>query len=288
MNNQGNPYVGLYYAFEGLGGYDMEEGLPNVELIPSGNVLTQYDVTGSVQIYMNVRLFNEKLGLYKDANNYNILSTSFNEATGQFPVDTIYISATEFLQNIRIPNILSVGKLETLYTDFIQYVNTYFSYANGCSTIFNPGSQMDINGGIFDAEQFVSILNGKTYDPATGQYIQDLSGEISIFSVNEMITDVVFSNPFLNRAPNGFNGAPFTLRNGFIEGDLLFIPSGITISLNVTFIQNGVSINDLGVSIPKNECYCFKKGYFSSNTTVTDTNITMTVHAPLLIKLIQL
>jgi hypothetical protein len=74
---------------------------------------------------MNVRLFNEKLGLYKDANNYNILSTSFNEITGQFPVDTIYISATEFLQNVHIPNILSVGKLETLYTDFIQYVNAY-------------------------------------------------------------------------------------------------------------------------------------------------------------------
>ena len=288
MNIQTSPYVGIYYAFEGLGGYDMEEGIPNVELIPSSNVLNKYDVTGSVQIYMNVRFFNEKLGLYKDAQNQNILSTSFNESTGQFPTDTIVISANEFLQNIRVPNILSVGKLETLYTDFIQYVNNYFSYANGCSTIFNPGSQMEINGGIFDAEQFVSIINGKTYDPTTGQYIQDLSGEISIFSVNQMITDVVFSNPFLNRPLNGFNGAPFTLRNGFIEEDLLFIPSGITISLNVTFIQNGVSINDLGVSIPKNECYCFKNGYFSSNTTITDTNIIMTVHAPLLIKLIQL
>ena len=57
-------YTGIYYALEGLGGYDMEEGIHNVELIPS-EILNQYDVTGSVQIYMDVRFFNQKIGLYE-------------------------------------------------------------------------------------------------------------------------------------------------------------------------------------------------------------------------------
>lgn len=274
-------YTGIYYALEGLGGYDMEEGIHNVELIPS-EILNQYDVTGSVQIYMDVRFFNEKIGLYKDAQNQNILSSSFNEITRKFPQDTITISSNEFLQNVHIPNIISVGKLETLYVDFIQYVNDYFSYANGCSSIFNPASQMDINGGIFDATQLITILNGKTKDPATGEYVNDLSGSITILSINQMLQQIISSNPFNNRQPNS------SLRDGFIENDLIFIKTGIKISLNVNFIENGITINDLGVQIPKNDCYCYKKGYFSTNTTMTNTDITMTVYTPLLIKLINI
>ena len=275
-------YTGIYYALEGLGGYDMEEGIHNVELIPS-DTLNQYDVTGSVQIYMDVRFFNEKIGLYKDAYNQNILSSSFNPITSHFPQDTITISSNEFLQNVRIPNIISVGKLETLYVDFIQYVNNYFSYANGCSSIFNPASQIDINGGVFDANQLITILNGKTLDTATGQYVNDLSGSITILSINQMLQNLVLANPFNNR-PDG----SYTLRDGFIENDLIFIKTGIKISLNVNFVENGITINDLGVQIPKNDCYCYKKGYFSTNTTMTNTDITMTVYTPLLIKLINI
>jgi hypothetical protein len=276
-------YTGIHYAFEGLGGYDMEEGIHNVELIPS-EILNQYDVTGTVQIYMDVRIFNEKIGLYKDAYNQNILSSSFNENTGNFSLDTITISSNEFLQNVHIPNIISVGKLETLYVDFIQYVNNYFSYANGCSSIFNPASQIDINGGVFDATQLISILNGKTMDPVTGEYVNDLSGSITILSINQMLQQIISSNPFNNRPTNG----SYTLRDGFIENDLIFVKTGIKISLNVNFIENGITINDLGVQIPKNDCYCSKKGYFSTNTTMTNTDITMTVYAPLLIKLINI
>lgn len=272
------PYVGIYHAFEGLGGFEMEQGIHDIELIPA-EILNEYDVTGSVQILMNVRIFNEKLGLYKELDNLNIISTAFNETTGTFPVDNVTITAAEFLQNVHIPNVFSIGKLETLYTDFIQYVNDYFSYASGCSLIFNPTSQFDINNGIFDAEQFITIINGRTPD-ATGQLVQDLSGQITVYSVNQLIRDVALTNPFGNR-PTGAN-----IRDGFIEGDLIFIPMGIMIYLNVVFMENGVSINDLGVRIPKNECF-YKKGYFSTNTTITDTYISMNTTVPLLIKLIN-
>jgi hypothetical protein len=282
-------YVGLYYALTGLGGYIMEEGVKTITMIPTNQII-QYDVTNSVQIKFDVRTFNQKIGLYKDANNINIISSAFDISNNVFPTDTITITSPDFVNGVFAENIISVGKLWTLYSDFIYYVNEYFSYANGFSALFTLSSQVELNNGVFDAEEFVKIINGQTLNPNTGQYISDLSGSVTISYINQLLTYVVYGNPFNNRPPNGKNGNPFTLQDGFIEGDLIFIPNGITVTLNLDIVNNNILLNNLGdIHLADlNRETNYTDGYFSCNTITTETNITRIVKAPLFLILSNL
>lgn len=284
-----NSYVGLYYAFTGLGGYQMEEGVKTITMIPA-NQINQYDVTNSVQIKFDVRTFNEKIGLYKDASNINIISSAFDISNNVFPTDSITITSPDFVNGVFEQNIISVGKLWTLYSDFIFYVNEYFSYANGFSALFTLSSQVELNNGVFDAHEFVHIINGQTLDPSTGIYIKDLSGSVTVSYINQLLTYVVYANPFNNRPPNGNQGGPFTLQDGFIEGDLVFIPNGITITLNLDINNNNIQLNNLGdIHVADlNRQTNYTDGYFSCTTTTTETNITRVVKAPLFLILMNL
>jgi len=70
-------FNGLYYAIPASGGYLMEEGAKTLTLLPY-NQVNQYDVTNSIQVVFDVRTFNNKLGVYKDASNLNVLSTYYD------------------------------------------------------------------------------------------------------------------------------------------------------------------------------------------------------------------
>ena len=107
MSSNQNPiigydssYVGLYYALTGNGGFQIEEGLKTITMLPVDQI-NQYDVTDSVQVTYDVRKLNEHLGLYKDSNNLTILSTSYDSTSGAFPSDSITINSTDFVNNIR-------------------------------------------------------------------------------------------------------------------------------------------------------------------------------------------
>jgi hypothetical protein len=65
-------YNGLFYAFIAQGGYTLAQGFDTIKLAIEQPV-TQYDLTQAVQVKFDVRTFNQKLGLIKDANNINII-----------------------------------------------------------------------------------------------------------------------------------------------------------------------------------------------------------------------
>ena len=123
---QGNDisFNGLFYAFPASGGYLMEQGIKSVTMLPF-NQINQYDVTNTLQISFDVRKINEKMGLFKDANNIEIISTTYEPLTNSYPSDNIFISANEFVSAVNISNIISVGAYRTLYQDFITYVNIF-------------------------------------------------------------------------------------------------------------------------------------------------------------------
>lgn len=274
-------YIGLYYALTAVGGYEMEEGLKTVTMVPV-NQINQYDMTESIQIMFDVRTFNEKIGLIKDASNVNIVETAFDLSTNKFPIDTITVNAPEFVDGVTLESqIISVGKYQTLYSDFIMYVNNYFSYADGFSTLFTLSSQVDINNGIFDASAFIHIINGQTLNPTTGEYVKDLSGSITISYINQLLNYVVYANPFNNREPG------MTAQDGFIAGDLIFIPNGLTATLNMDINNNNINWTSLGVTnvAHLNSTTNYVDGYFSVNTTTTETNIKRVIKAPLLLRL---
>ena len=64
-------FNGLFYAFAGSGGFKMEEGIKSITFLLY-NELNQYDLTNTLQVKFDVRTFNNKLGIYKDASNINI------------------------------------------------------------------------------------------------------------------------------------------------------------------------------------------------------------------------
>jgi len=273
-----NPLLGMYYALTGTGGFTIQQGLKTVTMSPI-NRINQYDVTSSMQVLLPVSLFNAKLGTYDSVNNV-------------WQNENITISNTEFVNNVHTrANVITVGSLSTLYSDFILYVNEYFGYANGFSTIFTLSSQIDVNNGVFDASTFVKLIGGSSLNPrndSTGQYVSDLSGAINFGYINELLSNVISANPFNNRPTTGKGGAGYTIHDGFIAGDLLFVPTGLTITLNMLMNTNNITLNNLGIAhlTSLNASSNYVNGYFSSNTTVTGNEISTTIKIPLLIQLI--
>jgi len=266
-------YEGFYYAFYGSGGFTMDQCFNTIKL-QQQNPLLRYDVTKAVQVRFNVRTFNEKIGLYKAWNNVDIEESAFNSVTDKFPQNSITINASEFLNGMSAAQVLSVGAYSTLYSDYIQFVNTYFGYAGGFSSLFADASEFDINGGVFDASAFMNIITESPAEVAGGANIKPLEGSITINDINNLLKFAIDGNVFKNRTPqvldatdasasdtgygydaSGFSYAHslyktnFGMADGFVHGDLIFIPAGTTVKLHVVIdSENYNPLNNLGPS----------------------------------------
>jgi hypothetical protein len=227
-----SSYNGYYYAYEASGGFSMEKGVGNITIKPYSNIKL-YEVTNSVQVKYDVRKFNKKLGLYKDASNIVITDTSYNSNTNSFPVDEITLTAQEFAENVYTNQIISVGRYSTAYSEFNTLLNNYFQLPDGFSTFF-AGST------VFDASAMVNIMNGSEQN-ASGEYVRDMSGAITISRVNALLRYAFQYNPFNNR------NSTISIENGFIENDLIYIPTGTTVTLVANIINE---LNSEYVQIP--------------------------------------
>lgn len=275
MATQDISFNGVLFVIAGTGGFNSEQGAANITMIPT-NQINQFDVTNSVQVKFSRNTFNTKLGAFNIPNNV-------------YENDTISISASEFVNGLPDASyIISVGRLKTMYNDFMMYVDEYFSYANGFSSVFNLSSSTSLNSGVFNGNAFILLINGQTPNPTTGEYIYDLSGNISISSINNILKYVIFSNAFGNR-PSGDPDLIF--RNfGFVEGDIIYIPSGITITLTLNINANSIDLTYLGdAKVDELKLkYDYVDGSFSRNTITTIDKITQVIKAPLLIKITEM
>uniref|UniRef100_A0A6C0LQK6 Uncharacterized protein n=1 Tax=viral metagenome TaxID=1070528 RepID=A0A6C0LQK6_9ZZZZ len=268
------PYEGFYYAFYGSGGFTMDQCFNTIKL-QQQNPLLRYDVTKALQVRFDVKTFNQKLGLIKAANNVDIIDSSFNPVTDKFPNNSITINASEFLNGMSAAQVISVGAYSTLYSDYIQFVNTYFGYAGGFSSLFADASEFDINGGVFDANSFMNIIT--PYSLEGGENVKPLEGSITINDINNLLKFAIDGNVFKNRTPqlsdasasdpglvsasgvqydaSGFSleqtlyKSNYGMADGFMHGDLIFIPAGTTVKLHVVIdSENYNPLNNLGPS----------------------------------------
>jgi len=264
----GLPYEGFFYAFYGSGGFTMDQCFNTIKLTQP-NPLLRYDVTKALQVKFDVRTFNAKLGLYKDANNIGITSTAFNPITDNFPIDEITINSDEFVSGLAKEQVISVGSYSTMYSDFKQLVNTYFGYAGGFSSLFSQASEFDINNGVFDASAFLNIIT--PYSKPTGENVKQVTGSITISDINSLLKYAIDRNIFGNRTPQSSVGnssdissnytgnsttqeqnlfkSNYGMADGFIAGDLIFIPAGTTIKLHLVIdSENFNPLNNIGPS----------------------------------------
>lgn len=272
-------YEGEVYAFNATGGFTMERGFDTIKLAEQ-DAPVHVDVTDAIQITMDVALFNSKLDL-----------TSFRPVTDDFEVDDITFSAEEFTAAVPdASQVISVGKYSTLYSDFQNYVASYFGMAGGFSSLFAAASEFAIDeDNHFDGASFVALLTGSaTVDPS-GHYVSDLSGSINIANIAKLLKYSVDGNVFGNRNPEVKN---WGVEDGFVAGDLIWIPAGTTVILKLAIDPEALNpLNNVGsgygssTAVSQSTSFTIREG-FTLETEATTELITRTATAPLLIKLV--
>ena len=190
-------YQGLFYAFDASGGFHLAEGIAKVDLAAQSD-LELFDLTNCVQVMMDVRLFNQKLGVMKDVSSntailnrdgstnwlypYTTLNTSYDRKSQVFSdtsgnqVDSVSINALEFATDISNGgnlSILSVGVLATLYDDFDDYVKQYFGYAGGFASLFESAGTFEIGEG-FNETKLFNLITDSSHN---GAWTLDASGD---------------------------------------------------------------------------------------------------------------
>lgn len=278
-----NRYIGNCYAFGASGGFMVQQGFSEIRLnIP--DILSKYDVTDAIQVQFSVKTLNTKIGIIKDASNFRVVEAWYNPHTETLGYDNLKLCACEFTNCINTENVISLGRIGNIYSDFQQTVRTYFGDPGGFASLFDGTFDFNVNSGVFDASSFIQVINSSTFS-MTGSFVSDLSGEIYLDNINKTLQYVVDANLFRNRDPNIHN---YGVIDGFVAGDLIFIPKGFTMTLSVD-IQSEVllPINNVGPSFLHaiRDKLNFTRGYVTRTTTWSTTNITQTTSVPLLLVL---
>lgn len=283
-------YDGSYYAFTASGGFIMEESFPDLSYNMDG-LFEQYDVTDAVQVLFDVRIFNEKIGLIKDASNDEIIDSSFDWLVHRgFPNDSITITASEFTANMAANQVISLGRYTTLYSEFSEYVRTYFGYYGGFASLFRGSSSFTINNdSLLDPSGFMHLITAYN-NPDTGEIVSDLSGEIQISNINNLLRAAVIRNTFANRHKNNEGNLP---TDGFMSGDIIFVPNGtdVTIKLNIAS-EAFLPMNNFGdqnlPQITQNNDYITPDKLYSADYFSSLSQLKRVSRAPLLIRLANL
>ena len=193
---QSNPktkYQGTHYAITGFGGFEINT--QNSVKMKTILQFGKYDLTNALQITMDKDVFNYKLGVF-DTSLYN------------FENDIIRIDSNEF--SLSEEQIVSLGSLETIYMDFKKYVYEYFNM-NEIVNIFNENIP-----DIFDNEELCNMIKEGNF-----------TGYIELIGINEILKNLLNYNICGNRE----NGVE--VYDGFINGDVVYIPDGLSIMLSV-------------------------------------------------------
>jgi len=285
--NKKHIYTGVHPAITGIGGFSVEEEFQSIRLNPIQNI-GKYNLSDSIQLLFDVNAFNRKLGLVKNHN--NIIRSTYSSCTGNFPVDSISITSADFIHNLQtVEQINSIGKLEYIYKEFIEYVNDFLNYEEGFTSIYILDEQFDISGGKYKIDDFYNLIKS-TETNAYGTY-HNLFGNITINGINKLLKSATELNIFGNRGIDEHCQTPYiySIKDGFLDGDLIFIPKGFTISLSLDLDSETLKLNDLGKKHVKelNQSTNIDNGNMSQETITTMNNITRIIKVPLFIKLIN-
>jgi photosystem II stability/assembly factor-like uncharacterized protein len=283
LSNTNGSYSGTCYAFGASGGYTVQQGVNQINL-RTPDVMSKYDVTDAIQVRFSARALNRQISVIKDASNLNTVQAWFDPITDTLHYDNLKLCACDFVNGVNTESVISVGKLSTLYTDFQSCVNTYFGDPGGFASLFSGDQELKVNGGVFDASAYIQVVNSSKFT-MEGSFVSDLSGQVSISDINKLLKYVVDTNIFNNRNPSIHN---WGVVDGFVAGDLVFIPAGFTIALSVDIeAETYLPINNVGPSYLNSirNRLNWTRGYVTRTTTATTTNITQTTTVPILLVL---
>ena len=273
--------TGSCYCVDASGSYSIIQTNPSISMNTS-SPLALHDVSNAIQVRMGVRAFNELIGITKDEDNVEVIEALYDISNDELETDTLVFSTNDFKNNLIASNIISLGDMSTLYSDFNFTVTQYFGAPGGFSTLFADESARTLNNGVFDVSGLYNIINGENYD-VSGAVVTDLSGSLTIHNVNETLRYMIDSNIFDNRPA----ASQYGVDDGFIDGDLIFLSDGLSITLTVAVEAETLTpINNVGPTnlsaIDSLINYNDTTTHVQKTTTSTTTNITQTYKVPIL------
>ena len=266
------PYLGVYYTITAMGGYNINQNFQPI-VLGAFNPINKFDITNALQVQFSVNKFNSKLG------SYNALINRFNN-------DTITLNAAEFVTGMTASQVISVGTYRTLYSDFDNYVNNYFSYAGGFTSLFASVPSFDYNNGIFDANAFIALINEQPVNN-----VPQITGTITIYNVNNLIQYAVDQNVFGNRptktidTQNTSDPTVNSISGGFKDGDLILVPAGTTITLNLEIDLGSSNIPTSGLNQISSSTTLYGNHNYTVSTTAALNQIHRVLTAPLVFEL---
>ena len=273
------PYATTVYAFGATDGFVMERQFADIALRPA-DAIQRFDATNAVQITVDASVFNAKLGTYDTVDDcFKTDDEEVSEIT--FTSDDLRTALASDA------DVISVGSLSTLYSDFKSYVGTYFGFNGGFETLFAAASEFTIDGDdLFEADSLVALIGGADAGDSA-PYTKIMTGSITISNITKLLRYAVDSNCFGNRVPSGDAldaAGNFGVNNGFLANDLIWVPDGITVTLKLAIDAESFNpINNRGDKYVQNTDSV--SGNFESHTTATTTLITRVVEVPMLIRL---
>jgi len=217
--NPNSRYIGIYYAIPVIGGFNIDQHFGTIPLITDLET-KELDLTLALQLKVNVRTFNEKIGLVKDASNNAIIQTSFDTSDNLFAIQDISFNYQDLMPDIIADNIISVGGFSTMYRDFKRNIINYYEHADNVS-LFNNSSRSILAESDFTKNDFVNIFTNVN---SVGGY--GISGEINMYRISNILDNLINNDPFQNRTNK-------THEDGFMAGDIISISYGITIRLDL-------------------------------------------------------
>ena len=237
-----NTHTGNCYVIGSDGGFSLKQNFDTIGAAAANNLTAAYDLSDAIQILLGVRVLNDKIGIVKDESNNEVISALMTEDGTGLQTNSLTFDTINLTECVGVDNIITMGRMSSLYEDFSNTMYTYFSLPLGFGNIFAHEHTTNVNEGIFDASGMVRILNGNSFD-VSGSYISDISGAITINNVNEVLRFVIDSNAFDNRDASDNIG----LHNGFIGGDMIYVPDGLTIGMRVDIeSETYFPINNMG------------------------------------------
>lgn len=220
QNNDFLKYTGVYYAIPAIGGFNIQQHFGGPIPIITDIPVKELDLTLALQLKIGVKAFNDKLNIVTDNSN-NLISSPLDVSGGSFP-DKITLQFQDFTPYLTNENVISVGNFSGMYLDFRRSIVNYYKLSSSVS-IFDTSGETQYNQGDFTGNEFINMLS---IDPSTNETNSDISGNMSIYYIPQLMQNLYDNDPFLNRSNK-------TIHEGFVEGDVILLESGITIRLDL-------------------------------------------------------
>lgn len=210
-------YIGEYPVIPASGGFNVEQqfGGPVKVYVQSESV--DLDMTLALQLKINVRTFNEKLGIIKDLSNNIVISSPLDVSNGVFPMD-ISFTFQDFIPYITIENVISLGNFSHIYSDFRRNIVNFYSLSI-FSNVFDNWSEEQQKDDL-TKEAFVELFS------ENGTYSKNITGGMTIYFVRPLLESLLAKDPFNNRTNK-------TINDGFMAGDIILLSDGISIKLDL-------------------------------------------------------